>query len=73
MWEEGKNGCSYCLYLTSFRDPSKFNKERERNKRHNVWEGRSKTVFVDDMIKYVKNPKNTTEKLQLVSKFSKLS
>lgn len=39
------------------------NKVRKRNKKHIDWKGRSKTfLFVDNMITYVENPKEPTEK-----------
>ena len=46
-----------------FRDPSNFNKTRERNKRYKTLEGRIEIVFADNMIIHIKNPKNTTGKL----------
>ena len=63
VWEQGRVGCSYCLHSIYFRDPSNFNKTRERNKRYKTLEGRIEIVFADNMIIHIKNPKNTTGKL----------
>ena len=38
------------------------NQRRKRNKRNPDWK-RSKTLFADDMILYIENPKDTTRKL----------
>ena len=51
------------------------NQTRRRNKRHPNWKGRSKmSLFADDMILYIENPKDFTKKLlQLISEFSKVA
>ena len=44
------------------------------SKRNSNWEGRSKTVTVaGDMILYIENSKDTTRKLELTSRFSKVA
>ena len=44
--------------------PSHSNQTKRRNKMHPNWKGSSKTVlFADDMILYIENPQNSTEKL----------
>lgn len=35
--------------------------------------GRSKTVFADDMILYIENPKGSKKLLELIKQFSKTS
>ena len=43
--------------------PCQSSQTRERNKRHPNWEGRSKSViFADDMILYIENSKDITNK-----------
>ena len=39
------------------------NKSRKRNKRNPDWKRRNKTLFADDMILYIENPKDSTRKL----------
>jgi len=47
---------------------------RKRNKRNPNWKRRSKTLFADDMILYVENPKDSTRKLlELINEYSKLA
>ena len=56
--------------------PSHSNQTRRRNKKNVNWKGRSKTViiFADDMILYIKNPKDSTKKvLELINEFSKVA
>ena len=45
-------------------------REEKRNKRNPNWQRRNKTcsLFIDDMILYIENPKNTTRKL--INEFS---
>ena len=60
----------------SFGSPSHNNQRRKRNKRNPNRKGRSKTitVFVDDMILHLANPKDTTRKLlELINEFSKVT
>ena len=47
----------------SFGSPSHSNKRRKRNKRNPDWKRKTKTLFADDMILYIENPKDTTRKL----------
>lgn len=69
MKEHSKDGCSHCSqYLLEIRASLI---RQEKNKKHNISEGKNKIIFADNTISYVKNPKNTTEKiLELVHKFS---
>lgn len=46
---------------------------RKRNKRHKDWEEKGNFFTVDDMITYIKDPKKSTKKLELIGKFSKIS
>jgi len=49
------------------------NQRRKRNKRNPNWKRRSKTLFADDMILYIENPKDSTRKLlELINDYSKL-
>ena len=49
------------------------NQIRKRNKRNPNWK-RSKTLFADDMILYIENPKDSTRKLlELISEYSKVA
>jgi len=36
--------------------------DKERKKKYPDWEGRSKTIFTDDMILFMENPKEFTKK-----------
>ena len=46
---------------------------RKRNKRNPDWK-RSKTLFADNMILYIENPKDTTRKLlELINEYSKVA
>ena len=50
------------------------NQTRKRKKRNPDWKRRSKTLFADDMILYIENPKDTTRKvLELISEYSKVA
>ena len=50
------------------------NQSRKRNKRNPNWKRRSKTLFADDLILYIENPKNSTRKLlELIKEYSKVS
>uniref|UniRef100_A0A8C6F4K7 Reverse transcriptase domain-containing protein n=1 Tax=Monodon monoceros TaxID=40151 RepID=A0A8C6F4K7_MONMO len=60
----------------SFGSPSHGNQRRKRNKRNPNWQRRSKTLslFADDMILYIENPKDATRKLlELINDFAKVS
>ena len=49
------------------------NQSRKRNKRNPDWK-RSKTLFADDMILYIDNPKDCTRKLLvLINEYSKVA
>ena len=50
------------------------NQSRKRNKRNTDWKRRSKTLFADDMILYIENPKHSTRKLlELINEYSKVA
>ena len=58
----------------SSENPSYSNQRRKRNKKNTDQKRRSKTLFADDMILYIENPKNSTRKLlDLISEFSKVA
>ena len=57
----------------SFGSFSHSNQSRKRNKRNPDWK-RNKTLTADDMILYIKNPKDTTRKLlELINEYSKVA
>ena len=57
----------------SFGSFSHSNQRRKINKRNPDWK-RSKTLFADDMILYIENPKDSTRKLlELINEYSKVS
>ena len=54
--------------------PSYSNQRRKRNKKNPDQKRRSKTLFADDMILYIENPKDNIRKLlELISEFSKVA
>ena len=54
----------------SFGRFSHSNQRRNRNKRKPAWK-RSKTLFADDIILYIENPKDSTRKLlKLINEYS---
>ena len=58
----------------SFGSPSHSNQRRKRKKNNRDWKKRSKTLFADDMILYIENPKDSTRKLlELINEYSKVS
>ena len=59
----------------STRSPSHSNHTRKRNTRYPNWKGRSKlSLFADDMILYIENPKDPTKKLpEVINEFSKVA
>ena len=59
----------------SFGSPSHSIQRGKRNKRNPNWKGRSKlSLFVDDMILYLENPKDSTRKLlELIHEFGKVA
>ena len=56
----------------SFGSFSHSNQRRKRNKRNPDWKSRSKlSLFADDMILYIENPKDATRKLlELINEYS---
>ena len=49
-------------------------REEKEIKRNPDWKRRSKTLFADDMILYIENPKDTTRKLlEIINEYSKVS
>ena len=49
-------------------------KQKKKNKRNPNWKRRSKTLFADDMILCIENPKDSTRKLlELINEYSKVS
>ena len=59
----------------SFGSFSHSNQRRKRNKRNSNWKEEVKlSLFADDMILYIENPKDATRKLlQLINEFSKVA
>ena len=59
----------------SFGSPSHSSQRRKRNKRNTNWKRRSKlSLFADDMILYIENPKDATRKLlELINEFGKVA
>ena len=58
----------------SFGSVGHSNQSRKRNKMNPDWKRRSKTLFADDMILYIENPKDSTRKLlALINKYSKVA
>ena len=60
-----RRGCPLSpLLFNSFGSFSHINQRRKRNKRNPDWKRRRKlSLFADDMILYIENPKDTTRKL----------
>ena len=57
----------------SFGSVSHNNQRRKRNKRNTDWKRRL-SLFADDMILYIENPKDTTRKLlELINEYSKVA
>jgi len=57
-----------------FGSPRLSNQRRKRNKRNPDWRRRSKTLFADDMILHIENPKDTARKLlELINEYSKVA
>ena len=52
-----------------------YSNQTRRNKKHPNWKGRSKlSLFADDMILSIENPKDFTKKLlEMINKFSKVA
>ena len=59
----------------SFGSPSHSNQRRRRNKRNPNWKEEIKlSLFADDKILYIKNPKDATRKLlELINEFGKVA
>ena len=58
----------------SFGSPSYSNQRRERNKRIQIRKEEKLSLFADNMILYVENPKDTIRKLlDLISEFRKIA
>ena len=58
----------------SFGSFSHSNQKRKRNERNPDWKRRSKTLFADDRILYIENPKDTMRKLlELINEYSKVA
>ena len=59
----------------SFGSPNHSNRRRKRNKRNPNWKEEVKlSLFADDMVIYIENPKEATRKLpELMNEFSKVS
>jgi len=56
----------------SFGSPRHGNQRRKRNKRN--WKRTKLSLFADDMILYVENPKDATRKLlELINEYSKVA
>ena len=52
------------LFSNSFGNPSHGNQRRKRNKRNPIWKKKVKlSLFADDMIPHIENPKEVTRKL----------
>ena len=63
------------VFQYSFGSPSHSNQRRKRNKRIQIGKEEIKlSLFADDMMLYIENPKDATRKLvELVSEFSKVA
>ena len=55
--------------------PSHGNQRRKRNKRNTYWKRKVKlSLFADDMILYIENPKTATRKLlELINEYGKVA
>ena len=57
----------------SFESSSHSNQTRKGNKRNQNWKEVKPSLFADDMILYIENPKFTTKKLlELINEFGKV-
>ena len=60
--------------LHSFGSFSHSNQSRKRNKRNLDWKRSKLSLFADDMILYIENPKDSTRKLlELINEYSKVA
>ena len=58
----------------SFGSFSPSNQRRKRNKRNRDWKEVTLSLFADDLILYIENPKDTTRKLlELINEYSKVA
>ena len=58
----------------SFGSFSHSNQSRKRNKRNPDWKEVKLSLFADDMILYIENPKDSTRKLlELINEYSKVA
>ena len=62
MWNKTRMPTLATSMQHSFRSPSYGNQRRKQNKRNPVKKRRSKTLTAGDMILYIENPKDTTQK-----------
>ena len=63
-----------CIIQHRFRSPSHSNQRRKRNKRNLDWRKRNKSLFANDTIIYIENPKDTTRKLLvLINEYNKVT
>ena len=46
---------------------------QEKNKKHSIWKGGSKSVFIGDMILYIENPRESTKKQKTTIRINKLA
>lgn len=78
----GKQGCSltsphFNITLEVLANAISYEKKKKTHKGYTEWEERNKTVFVDDMIVYVENPKEiiknnkAKQMLEQISDYSK--
>ena len=59
------------LIQNSMGNPSHNNQTRRRNKRHPYWKEEIKlSLFADDMILYIENPKDSKKLPELINEFS---
>ena len=72
-----RQGCplSPLLFNIVLKSPTYSNERRKRNEKNPDWKRRSKlSLFADDMILFIENPKDSIRKLlELISEFSKVS
>ena len=72
-----RQGCplSPLLFNIVLKSPTYSNERRKRNEKNPDWKRRSKlSLFADDMILFIENPKDSIRKLlELISEFSKVA
>ena len=63
------------IFHYSFGSPSRGNQKRKRNKCDTNWKRKIKlSLFAEDMILYLENPKDTTRKLlELINEFGRVA